>query len=77
MDGFAKHIQVPSFGGFGDSCKVIILEQWSHFMPEQKEAWCKSMWASVQVKTPLFFHHVSQAVRDMLWPTVAGWEWAF
>ena len=28
MDGFAKHIQVPSFRGFGDSRKVNILEQW-------------------------------------------------
>jgi hypothetical protein len=76
MDGFAKYIQVPSFRGFGDSRKVSILEQWRHFMPEQKEAWCKSMWASVQVKMPLFFR-VAQAVREVLWPTVVGWEWAF
>jgi hypothetical protein len=76
MDGFAKHIQVPSFRGFGDSRKVNILEQWRHFRPDHKEQWCKLMWASVQVKTPLFFR-VTPAVRDVLWPTVEGWEWAF
>jgi hypothetical protein len=76
MDGFAKHIQVPSFAGFGDSRRVSILEQWRHMRPEQREAWCKSTWASVQKKLPLFFR-VAPAVRAVLWPTVEGWQWAF
>jgi hypothetical protein len=34
------------------------------------------MWANVQVKMPLFFR-VAPAVREVLWPTVEGWQWAF
>jgi len=76
MDGFAKHLQRPSFGGFGDSRRVSILDAWKHYSPDQKEKWCKCMWADAQVKMPLFFR-VAPAVREVLWPTVAGWEWAF
>jgi hypothetical protein len=70
LDGFAKHIQIPSFGGFGDSRKLSIVEAWKIFSPESKEEWCKSMWASVQVKMPLFFS-VAPAMRDVLWPITA------
>jgi hypothetical protein len=76
MDGFSKHIQVPSFGGFQDSRRVSILDIWQHSTPDFKEKWCKSMWANVQVKMPLFFR-VAPALREVLWPTVEGWQWAF
>lgn len=74
MDGFAKHIQVPSFGGFGESRKVNLLEHWNHCRPEQKEVWCASMWVSVQAKMPLYFR-VAPAVRRVLWPARAVEAW--
>ena len=76
MDGFSKHIQVPSFAGFQDSRRVSIIDVWKHGTPDFKEKWCKSMWANVQVKMPLFFR-VAPALREVLWPTVEGWQWAF
>ena len=76
MDGYAKHIRVPSFAGFGDSRRVSIIDTWKHSAPLEKENWCNTMWANVQVKMPLFFR-VAPAVREVLWPTVEGWQWAF
>jgi hypothetical protein len=74
LEGFAKH--VPSFGGFGDSRKLDMLEMWRNFRPDQKAEWCKSMCVAIQGKVPLFFR-VAPAVRDVLWPTLEAWDGAF
>ena len=74
LDGYEKHIQTPSFGGFGDSRKVCIVEAWKNYSADRKEQWCKSMWTSVQIKMPLFYR-VAPAVRAVLWPTPTVEEW--
>ena len=78
LDGYEKHIQTPSFGGFGDSRKVCIVEAWKNYSADRKEQWCKSMWTSVQIKMPLVYR-VAPAVRAVLWPTptVEEWDGAF
>ncbi len=74
LDGYEKHIKTPSFGGWGDSRKVCIVEAWKQFSADRKEQWCKSMWESVQMKMPLFYR-VAPAVRAVLWPTPTAEEW--
>ena len=76
LEGFAKHVQIHSFVLLGDSRRPSLVEQWKHFRPEQKAEWCKSMWASLQGKVPLFFR-VAPTVRDVLWPSLESWDGVF
>ena len=73
FDGYARHIQNSSII---NNRQESMAERWKHFRPEQKQLWCASVSTSVQWKMPLFFR-VAPAVRDLLWPTVEGWQWAF
>ena len=73
FDGYAKHIQNSSIN---NNRQENMAERWKHFRPEQKQLWCASVSTSVQWKMPLFFR-VAPAVRDLLWPTAEGWQWAF